>query len=525
MRFIGALIVLVLAGLAFHWCAGEIAVQTLGLETRARVESVSKSTGIRHTSYTAHYEFVTEDMSKGYGSCPSHRGAEGGSVRVRYLRHDPSFNTPAVWWYAGFWMLAFGAPAWLLALWSARLLLFRRIRRPGEPEEDDDNDAADNAADNQKSAETASDDAAPAPAVDVGPVPFRNHWSAALLVSLVLSAAAIACNLAWFDAREKTFTHGQIGATPSPSHDTATPASANAPAPAAGPVIRGASLGNTANDSLLGFDGDALYYGLWRNYDDPSAPAPGLYRFALDGTGRTLIGKPGETERIYRGVQVKDEWIYYIAMDGICRIRKDGASHRHLTDNRVSSMAVVGDWVYYQHSVLDGAIFRLRLDGSSEKQLCREAVGTMCVADDGWIYYTNKTDEGRLWRMKTDGTGRARLADRRVGALLVVGNTIWFADLGRNSALCRMDPNGSGVQTVVEDSVSAINWADGWVYLCRGRGDLARCKPDGSGLESVVPIVSSVLIHAGHLFIHPDIEAKTFQRSNLDGSDLRELRF
>jgi hypothetical protein len=518
MRFIGALIVFVLAGLAFRWCAGEIAVQTLGRETTAHVDSVLKSSGYRRTTYTAHYEFTTEDMSKGYGSCPSHRGATGGSVRVRYLRHDPSFNTPAVWWYAGFWMLAFGAPAWPLALSSARLLLYRRIRRFDDPEEDDE-DKEDAEAEDTKPAEAPP--TAPAPVADIEPVPFRNRWSAAILFSLVLSAAAIACNLALFDLREKAFTLGQVVALPpSPPRD----ASAPPPAPSAA-LPRGASVGNTANDSLLGFDGDALYYGLWRNYDDPSAPPPGLYRFALDGTGRTLIGKPGQTERIYRGVQVKDDWIYYISMDGICRIRKDGTRHDLLTDSRVSSMAVVGDWIYYQHSVLDGAIFCMHLDGGGGKQLCREAVGTMCVADDGWIYYANKTDGGRLWRMKTDGTARARLADRRVGALLVVGDTIWFADAGGKPALCRMNTNGAGGEVVVDDTALAINWADGRVYFCRGSGELARCKPDGSGLEGVAPAASSVLIHKGHLFIHPDIEAKTLQRANLDGSDLRELRF
>ena len=519
MRFIAALIVFALAGLAFHWCAGEIAVQALGGETTARVESVSKSSGTRRTSYTAHYEFVTDDMSLGYGSCPSHRGAEGGSVRIRYLRHDPSFNTPTVWWYAGFWMLAGGAAAWPLALWSARLFLFRRVRRLGEPEEDDEADSEEK---DQEPAEAPPASPEPAPAAELGGVPFRNQWPAAILFSLVLSAAAIAINLAWFNSREQAFAQGQT-ATLGPPPGISAPASA--PVSTAAPLPRGASAGNTANDSVLGFDGDTFYFGLWRNYDNPSAPAPGLYRFALDGTGGTLIGKPGKTERIYQGIQVKDEWLYYISMDGISRIRKDGAKQSQLTDNRVSSMAVVGDWIYYQHATLDGAIFRMRLDGGGEKQLCREAVGTLCVADDGWIYYANKTDDGRLWRMKTDGTARTRLADCRIRSLLVLGDTIWFTDPDKNSALCRMDTQGTGAQEVIADTVSAINSADGWIYFCRGSGDLARCKPDGSGLESVAPAAASVLIHAGRLFIHPGIESKTFERANLDGSDLRELRF
>ncbi len=532
MRFIGGSILLLLAVLAFHWCAGEIAVQNFGRETRATVTSVSKSsTSTRRSSYTANYEFVTEDMSKGYGSCPSHKGAGGGSVRIRYLPHDPTFNTPTVWWYAGFWMVAFGAAAWPLALWSARTFLFRRIRRFGEPEgEEDDDEETDDAGEKGETA-AAQSAPAPAPAADTGPVPFRNRWSAAMLFSVALGALAIAVNLAWFDAKEKGFTRNQTAALPPPpSLDGGAlppppPLDPPAPAAIAAPLPRGASIGNTANGSLLGFDGDALYFGLWLNYDNPAAPPPGLYRFTLDGTGRTLIGRPGETEGIYRGIQVKDEWIYYIAMNGIRRIRKDGTKHKTLTENRVSSMAVVGDWIYYQHAALDGAIYRMRLDGSSEQRLCREAVGALCVADDGWIYYANKTDRDRLWRMKTDGSARARLAERRVGMLLVAGGSLWFTDLDKNTSLCLMDPSGTGAEVVVEDRVSTINWSDGRIYFNRNNGELARCKADGTELETVAPVASAVFIYAERLFIHPEIEAKSFKQSKLDGSNSRDLRF
>jgi hypothetical protein len=359
-------------------------------------------------------------------------------------------------------------------------------------------------------------------------VPFRNTWLAAILFSLVLGAAAIGANLAWFDSREKAFVQASASAMPAPTHDGAAlpPAPPFAPPAGDSPALpRGASVGNTGNGSLLGFDGDALYFGLWRNYDNPSAPPPGLYRFALDGTGRTLLGRPGATERIYRGIQVKEDWVYYISMDGISRIRKDGSKHRQLTENRVSSMAVVGDWIYYQHSVLDDAIYRMRLDGGGEARLCREAVGAMCVADDGWIYYANKTDNARLWRMKADGSSRTRLSERRVGNILVVGGTLWFTDVDKGSALYRMAAAGSGAQFVVDDQVSAINWDDGRLYFVRGNGALARCKPDGTELETVAPAASAVLIHSGRLFILPDFEAKTFKSAKLDGSDATDIRF
>lgn len=521
MRIIGGLFLFLLAVLAFHWCAGEIAVQMLGREVTAYVDSVSRGTSGRHARYTAHYQFVTEDKSTGYGTCASHQGAEGGRVRVRYFRHDPTFNTPTTWWYAGFWMLLSGGLAWPLALWSARVWLHRRVRRFGDEEEEDEEEEKADAVDDEPEDEATEAPAKPAvvPPVGLGPVSYRNTWAAAWWFSLVVSAAALALNYAWYQAREQAFVQRL------PTMLAATAGSAvDVPAlPPVAPRTRGATVGNVAAGSALGFDGPVFYTGLWRDYEHGFAPSPGLYRFNLDGTGRTPVGDSEDTERIYTGVQVQGDWVYYLAMDGICRIRKDGTKHRRLTEDRAGSMAVVGDWIYYQHSILNNAIFRLRLDGGGAQRLCRETVGSMCVADDGWIYYVNQTDGGRLWRMQADGTARARLADQPVGLILVVADTIWFTDPARDSALCRMTTRGTEARVVADEFASGLQWADGWIYFRQRSGALARCQPDGSRLAIVAPQASSVLIHDGQLYLRPYFDSPVFLRTDLDGSHPRTL--
>jgi hypothetical protein len=520
MRFLGGLIVFLLAVLAFRWGAGELGLQLFGRETRARVSSVSKSSGSRTRSYTAHYEFVTENLSKGYGTCPSHQGAEGAGVTVRYFRHDPDWSTPTIWWYAGFWILVGSAVAWPLALWSARILLYQRVRRFGDNEEEEDEEDDEDEAEQDENAavEGSEPEAAKAPSAagDVAPLPFRNRWSAAILFSLALSAVAFVANLAWFDAREKSASAALAAAIP--TSPAAAPASTAA-------LTRGATAGNVLNGSLLGFDGEVLYLGLWRDYDNPASPAPGLYRFNLDGSGRTLVGPPGETARIYRGVQVKDDWIYYLSMDGIARIRKDGTKHRLLTKNRAASMAVVGDWIYYQFEVLGNAIHRMKLDGGSEAALCREATDAMGVTDDGWIYYTNKLDAGRIWRMKGDGSARSRLADRTAAQLLVAGGAIWFTDPAKNHALCRLNLDGTGGETVIAESGFSLNWIDGRIYFVRREGQLIRCKPDGTELETVAPKAVGVLAHGNYLFIPTSFESKAVIRTTLTGAGPRKLTF
>jgi hypothetical protein len=520
MRYIGALILFTLAIVAFHPSSGEVALLLWGREVTATISSVSKNaTSGRRSAYTAHYEFATQDMSKGYGSCPSHRGAEGHQLRIRYLPQDPSWNAPDATWYSIFWVLLYGGAAWPLALWSARTVLNRRLRRLGEDDDDDDDDDAaddddaDTAAAAAKPATETGAAASEVPAKEIGPVPFRNRWSAAVLFSLVLALAAIALNLAWFEVRAAAAVRSE--------------GAAREQVPAASPAAaepRGATAGNIANNCDLGFDGDALYFAVWRDYDTPNALAPGLYRSALDGSDPSPVGKPGDTAGIYGNIQVLGDWVYFVGMEGVHRIRKDGTGVRRLTKNNVTAMAVVGDWIYYQHKVLDGAIYRMRLDGGGDGPLAREAVGAMCVADDGWIYYANETDGGRLWRMRNDGAGRARLSDQRVARLLVAGGWIWFADPGRNSALSRMALDGTGAEVIAEDSVHALNWADGRIYFNRNNGEVARCRPDGSEFETVAPAAIGILIHGEHLFVRPSLDARSFRRSALDGSQARGLR-
>jgi len=301
------------------------------------------------------------------------------------------------------------------------------------------------------------------------------------------------------------------GATPAPA-EPATPV-------AVPPLPRGASLGNASQGGAFGFDGAAVYMGFWRDFDTPNAPAPGLYRLDLDGTNRAPLGKLKDTEGVFEGVQVLGDTIYFITMGGLDSIHKDGTKLRHLCDSRVKAMAVVGDAIYYKMEVLGGSIHRMAMDGSNKKRLHPDAVGAFCVADDKWIYYANESDGGRLWRMRQDGAQRARLADARPGQLLVAGGVVWFTDVGNNYALCRLNTDGSGLDTIVEETVSALNWCDGKIYFIRGQSGLGRSDPDGTNMETIPRRCVGALIHNGYLFLREDYDTKKIVRTKLDGSE------
>ena len=315
---------------------------------------------------------------------------------------------------------------------------------------------------------------------------------------------------------------------PGPKPPVPKPAAAPAAAPASGeaakppvalPLPRGASLGNASQNCPLGFDGTNVYMGFWRDFDTPNAPAPGLYRLDLDGKNRTPVGKLKDTDRVFEGVQVFGDSIYFITMDGLDTIRKDGTKLHHLSDSRVKAMAIVGDAIYYQMEVLGGSLHRMALDGSGKKRLHQDGVGAFCVADDKWIYYVNKSDGDRLWRMRQDGTQRAKVAEVRPYALLVVDGVIWFSDSEKNNALCRLDTNGRGLDTIVEEPVTMLNWCDGKIYFVRGQSGLGRCDPDGTNMETIPQRCIGALIHNGYLFLREDYDTKKIIRTKLDGSE------
>jgi hypothetical protein len=485
MRLVGALIVLSCSLYFWKGLAEQIALRVWGLETTATVVHVRQTSYGRRPAYEAFYKFTTEDQTIAHGTCASHRGAEGGGLKILYLRANPEINEPDKLWYGVLWMIFFGGVGGLFTLWAARILL--RVRKPGA--EDDDDADLDDAEDEDRAEDKMPKTEARLPAdkeseeasILDAPIPnWRNSWRIAFFAATALGACLTAIWLILLESGAMAAAAGQttedLGAL-----EADEPLKAAAAETAFG---RGSTVGNAANDDILGFDQEWVYFDVWREYNLPNAAPPGLYRCRQsDGSGWAMVGKPGQTEKIFRGICVYDGWAYYLDMGGICRIRTDGSKHQVLLEKKVSSFCFADGWIYYQIKYDNDRLYRMKPDGGAQTRVTQEEVGCWTVGADGHIYYANKTDHEKIYRVRYDGSGRRKLSDQTARKLSAEAGTLWFID-GASGHLRRMNTAGENVETVVEDKVTSLNVFGGWVFFTRD-GIINRCKPDGSEMEPI----------------------------------------
>ena len=487
MRFVAALVI-TMGSLLFWYKAGqELALRLWGVETKAQIYAASAAVSARRNIASVSFEFTTPDKTLAHGSYFGKRGAGGRSVQIRYLPAHPAINTPADFGYGVAQFGFFGLGGWLLAFWAVR------VARP-KPE--------------PTGAE--QEGTATAPPAEPTANARRDRPRPALVGSLLLSGCLVAAVLAYL-----RWSDGQEGPADGPGA---------APAGLPGAIRRGSSASNAANGNLFGFDGEWLYFARWPKRDQPGAPAAGLYRCRVpDGAAPALVGPPGQTATIFQGISVQGDWVYYVAMQGLCRIRTDGTRHRVLLEQNVNAACVVGDWIYYQLTPDRNRLWRMPLAGGAPKRLTEEEAGDFSVADDGFIYYANKTDGEAIYRIRWDGAGRTKLTDRPARVLLAEAGALWFID-AKTEQLCRLSPADRSCQTIVAAPVSGVSFADGRLYFT-SEGQIKRCLPDGRELTTVCPAADLLKfsVHAGRLYFGSWDGSGPIRSVDLDGTSPRSI--
>jgi hypothetical protein len=508
MRYLGTLIVLSLSLFFWKGVADQIAIHSWGVETEALIIAVHKDSSGPQSSFSGLYEFTTADKTLGHGWLPSNENASGKILKIRYLPNNPEINGPVSWLLTSFWLLFYGVPGGLLTVWATRILL--TITPPR-------NKSLDSPAESSHLIQP--------------PPPLRNTW---ILAVLVAAAVGTSLTLGWLHLL-KSGALASVEVTPAGTAEDKTILVAESPEQARAAEAsfpRAGVPGNDLNNGIFGFDQEWLYFHLWRNYK-PNAPQPGLYRCRrADGTDFSLIGLPGQTENISQGTFLYDHWIYYQTREGISRIRVDGTNHQQLLESKVKSMAVANGYVFYQIRKSTGAIGRITLDGKKNVILSREKVGAWAVSADGHIYFANETDDGAIYRMRHDGSARRKISEQKARKMLVEGGLIWFLEKS-SGHLMNMNTIGQNKQTVIAQKIWQFNLAEDRVFFV-DEGAIKRCRYDGSEMEPVAEIApaleavgaSDVCAFSGRLYFRPGGgNTATVKSVALDGSSPQVFTF
>lgn len=197
---------------------------------------------------------------------------------------------------------------------------------------------------------------------------------------------------------------------------------------------------------FLNVMGDYIYY---TNYSDKGQ----IYRIRKDGRSDVEYimkdGKVVKNDEIGKGekvlkniddeayfLNIVGEWIYYSNVSDHYRVyavNMAGNYRIRLSDEGASSIQVVDDWIYFTNN--RGELKKVKKDGSKETKELGGVVakfkrGYFFNVVNDWIYYSNAADSNRLYKIKIDGSENIRMTREAVTYISVVYNTVYFVSNG-----------------------------------------------------------------------------------------------
>jgi hypothetical protein len=162
-------------------------------------------------------------------------------------------------------------------------------------------------------------------------------------------------------------------------------------------------IGSAASTVL---DGDKVHsinpYGGWIYYIKDMNGEKQVWKIKYDGTGKQKIANEPYVYSIY----IRSNMLLCIDNQhkSLFSINLDGTGQQYpLDQERVSDSINFDDqWIYYKNASDNGALYRIKMDGTGKLKLVNESASSICTGD-GWIFFYNSQD--RLFRIKPDGTG------------------------------------------------------------------------------------------------------------------------
>jgi hypothetical protein len=134
-----------------------------------------------------------------------------------------------------------------------------------------------------------------------------------------------------------------------------------------------------------------------------------IYKIKIDGTGLTELSKEPSMM-----MNLSDDFVLYVKAPveqwipsyyGIFKVGIDDAAKSRVSEVPIDFMIVDGEYVYYSKTTDMGIpeIRKVKVDGTGDKRLVAE-YGSLLGVKDGWVYYQDTLNNGGLKRIRTDGS-------------------------------------------------------------------------------------------------------------------------
>lgn len=241
---------------------------------------------------------------------------------------------------------------------------------------------------------------------------------------------------------------------------------------------------NLQNKGNVAKDGEWIYFG--------SAYTHELIKVKEDGSNKTVL-----SNNFNHSIHIIEDWVYYAGNYGIYKINKNGTNETLVSNVIADWMIIADNWIYYLERNGDGAIHKMRLDGSEEINLGGESVHNFNMIDNE-IYYVTFDDPNNYYGANTiykmDLDGNNKIAIKSESGFIVrmscddgqwIYYTVATEDESRKLVKVRLD--GSGY-TVIDGAITSygnpwFNMTGDWLYYFVGNAQqpkLFKIKKDGT---------------------------------------------
>ena len=256
--------------------------------------------------------------------------------------------------------------------------------------------------------------------------------------------------------------------------------------------VTGNTAGNLNNGGTFCEDNGILYFS--NPYDGNK-----LYSMNSDCSNpKKLID-----DRI-SSINVHGNYIYYVKnnaigkaanavlssdLSGVFRCNLDGTKIVSLYDNISSSISLCGNYIYYQHNDKKTAstLYRIKINNSDDKLISKVDYNPSSYYD-GKLYFSSVKNDHNIYTLDTKTnfissyyTGNTSLADMQ-------GTYLYYIDLDKGSSLVRRNTANDTIELLTSGHCINYNIYGNKMFFLKDGDDagLFRMNIDGSNLELIV---------------------------------------
>ena len=272
-------------------------------------------------------------------------------------------------------------------------------------------------------------------------------------------------------------------------------------------ILMGNTPGNYANDSLIAFGGDAVFYSNPADNKRLYKYENGVNTMLYDGkvTSVNVLGDyvyfidENEKSRIFRISTSGDEWgqvadipvkslmiiggkMYFINLTDMkaYRMETDGKDLQKLSDNKTMKLYYYGAKLYTENERDMDTTLRMSLDGENEEIYLSNSA-YFVTGYDNMLYFRDNTDVG-IWAVSMSGGMYDRVHESRSGYINAKDGYVYFIDLENNGSIVKMDPECTEKSLLAGDDARNLALDKNYVYyFSKGEGSkLCRINTDGT---------------------------------------------